>query len=377
MGADFDGDIVTVFRSIPYQSQDPPIPPSALAFDEVRKQPVFLPGKQYLYGLSRLIQVSSLRMELQKELRRHDAPAWPENMSCREGLLHWSKQAAESNSPRSDWWSIVEQCALRALSESPGMGLEMQPFTELQDLKVVEAKAVKEDVFTNVEAGSEAYQAYEGDSLAPYKTSHTAAAGEDLIKTIMVSAAACTGNFGSVCRKLLYAAKNLTKEFVRDAQCLSEQAMQRVLSVKAGKKPLSYALFKKHILTPLLKAEVPDFMSLPNDLKDLFEPTEMQEACRRISANIYPDPPAWLKWLRRPRQLVRLLNGPKGCIELPIADPRVRPFLESPTTGLRTVATDRFHYSFDFCSVLSEERVSADILQRATRQRRPLDRIVC
>ena len=98
------------------------------------------------------------------------------------------------------------------------------------------------------------------------------------------------GHFGILPRRLLYFARNLNRDFVRNVHCLSEHVNQQVLSVKTGKVPPKYKSFKKHVLNPLLTGQVPDFGTFPADLETLKKP-EIREVCKRIAENIDLDPP--------------------------------------------------------------------------------------
>jgi hypothetical protein len=142
----------------------------------------------------------------------------------------------------------------------------------------------------------------------------------------MVSAAGGTGSFGNVPRRLLYATGELNAGFVRAVHALSEQAMQRALSVKAGASPLDFKSFLKHVLGPLLRGKEPDHEGMPPALREFMEKPEMWRACAHIRKNIAPQE-FWQKWLARPSCMGELLEEAGGAFEAPLADPRIRPFL--------------------------------------------------
>jgi hypothetical protein len=330
MGGDCDGDTVAVFRSIPGEEESAtPVPPSGMAWDDVLRRPVFMPGRQYLYGLHLLQQDRDRQERLDGDLRAAGAPPWPAGPSAKQALTEWSGHAARHPMTRGEWLSTVERHALLALSQDPGMGLGLVPAKNLKRLGPVQAEAAKQELFAGGGPASETLAAYAGRSLAVFESppaDSTAEPVEDTIATVMAPAAAVKGRFGNVPRRLLYAAGQVDADFVRAVQGLSEQANQRVLSVKAGSRPLNYRKFEKHILKPMLGGREPNYIALPRDLRELLGSSEMQAVCQRIVAGIAPNPPAWTRWLLRPTDLSEQLEKSGGCLELPVDDPRVRPF---------------------------------------------------
>lgn len=333
MGADFDGDAVTVFRAIPGEGgQTDPVLPSAMAWDEVRDQPVFLPGKQYIYGLHLLQKDSRQQDDLNVALKTLNAPSWPVGLPAQKALQKWVAEAAKSLDPRpgGKWWSIVEQYALTALRENPAMDLGLLPAEDLAKLDVIEAGAAKKKLFERFEQGSEEFAAYNGESLDVFRT-RGGNGPKDTIATVMAVAAASKGKFGNLPRRFIYAAQALNgddfRDFVRNVQYLSEQAMQLVLSVKAGDSPLDYVLFRKHVLKPILNGQEPDYENLSGPIKEFLDMPNMQQVCRQICTRIDPHPKPWLRWLIRPSRLAGILAEEGGRIELPMSDPRMRPFV--------------------------------------------------
>jgi hypothetical protein len=184
---------------------------------------------------------------------------------------------------------------------------------------VVQAGAAKDEVFKEFGPGSEAYHAYEGDSLGVFRpTTETSETRRDLIAEVMVAAAAGTGRFGNVPRRLLYRAPTLNRDLVRAIHALSAEAYQRVLSVKAGSRPLPYEGFKEHVLRPLEQGCSPDCATMPPDLREFVGSTGVQKACELLCGRLESSPAAWLRWLYQPGKLGELLGeGPleiRGCV---------------------------------------------------------------
>ena len=102
--------------------------------------------------------------------------------------------------------------------------------------------------------------------------------------------------------------------------------MQRTLSVKAGAPPLKFKEFEKYVLKPLLEGKEPDPEGMPPRLEELLGKETMRRVCCRIRQNMNAAP-LWVKWLARPSSLSDLLEQADGCLDLPLNDPRVRPFL--------------------------------------------------
>jgi hypothetical protein len=152
-----------------------------------------------------------------------------------------------------------------------------------------------------------------------------------MIKTVMVAAAETTGRFGNVPRRFLYAARELDAAFIRDVHALSELANQQVLSVKAGEGGLDFAAFDEHSFGPLSRGEDLSPEAMPEAIRAFLDAPGLEAACQRIRSRVHTEVPAWLRWLRRPSRLGEILNEAGGHIELPLGDPRVRPFLAADT----------------------------------------------
>lgn len=322
MGADFDGDTVAFFRCPPGVRPDladkalAPCRPPALCYDTVSGKAMFKPGKQYLYGLFLLARDASRLSYLQSDLAQAGAPAWPEGEAAL-ALERWVKEASQRQ-PRGEWWSLLEQHALRAVATSPGMGLGVLTAAELASLEVVACGAAK-NLYKDTKDRQAVERILGGRSLDIYQAGSTK---PDPVKDVMVLAKVSVGLFGGALRRLLYALRDLTSALVRDAQALTEQATQKALSVKGGRPPIIYAQYarlltilldgKRDGLDALSAAEVSaDLMEIVNTLRDALE-----RLCRGTGA------PAWADWLRRPYQLQSLV--PKDSpLRVPLSDPRL------------------------------------------------------
>jgi hypothetical protein len=325
LGADFDGDTVAVFASLPGEEEaERPGPPSRVGWDEVLGRALFYPARQYVYGLG-LLQGTEVHENLKADLDRLHAPSWPDGLSAIEALDRWASEAARSDIASGEWWEAIERHALLALAKDPGMGLGLVDPKRLPSLKAVTWGAAKKEVFDGYGPGSELFHAYQGESLALYEGQ--AGAAQDTIETVMVSAAEATGRFGNVPRRFLYAARDLDKEFVRAVHALSEQAMQRTLSVKAGALPLKFSELKKHVLTPLLEGKESDHEGMPPGLEELLGKETMQRVCSCIRKKLEAPASRLVRWLARPSCLGELLEKEGGCIDARLDDPRIRPFL--------------------------------------------------
>jgi hypothetical protein len=331
LAADFDGDAIMVFHRVTGHDDAQPPLPSEVALDEVLNRGVFYPGKQYVYGIHLLQRREEMVRRLDEDLQREGAPPLPREEVAKTALEKWAREAALRSDASGKWWSLVERYALEALAEDPGMGLGLWEEATWNNREVVSCGAAKAEVFTSFGQGSEAFHAYRGESLAVYALNSIAQPsprGEDMIEVVMVVGAKMKGKFGNVPRQFLYAAEKLDSAFVRDVHALSEMANQQVLSVKAGEGGLKFAAFKKHILGPLARGEDLSLEDMPSAIR-AFLKEGLMEACQRIRMRVHTDVPAWLRWLRRPSVLGKILQESDGLIELPLEDPRVSPFLAS------------------------------------------------
>ena len=101
MGADFDGDTVAVFGALPAPAEGAACLPPRLAWHPLLERPLFVPGKQYQYGLYRLMQNADRLADLRQALRQAGAPVWPEAVSVADAWGRWTEQAARTAPPAS------------------------------------------------------------------------------------------------------------------------------------------------------------------------------------------------------------------------------------------------------------------------------------
>jgi hypothetical protein len=340
LGADFDGDKAMAFAHV--ADGDERFQFFDTAADDVLNQATFYPGKQYVYGLHLLRKDRELFPPFRQRLTALHAPALAEEGRAKDALEAWARDAAgcQSNQSKGDWWAELERAALEALAGDPGMGLGLLEDPRWKELVVVECGAAKSEVFQNYGPESELYHAYKGTSLRVYQRAPGPPAqtlGPDLIATVMIPANRDKGPFGNVPRRLLYSANMVGKggsladkqerfvKLVRAVHAVSEEANQRVLSVKAGAGGLDFQVFKTHVLEKLLSKKDFDCISMPDALGDFLDSSEMKKACQLIRESLYQEVPGWLRWLRTPRRLWKILEK-DPMIELPPDDPRALPF---------------------------------------------------
>jgi hypothetical protein len=312
MGADFDGDTVAVFSRLPAVSADSAaVRPSALAWDALLDRPLFMPGKQYLYGLHLVMQSPGRRAALDEALRQVGAPTWPDRPAVKPALEEWVRLAAGSESDGA-WWAILERQALDALADDPGMSLGLFDAGVLAALPVVACGAARCD------SPERTAPLLAGRSLEAYGSG-----GPDPIAEVMAAARASVGLFGGVLRRLLCHTAELSPEVVRAAQALTEQATQRVLSVKAGKKPMPFGPYRR-ALRELLSGR-PTASSGNAELDDLIKQLARAGIWERLRSALAGAPPPWLEWLREPFRLADVVRkAPRRTLRLPVQDVRVR-----------------------------------------------------
>lgn len=345
LGGDFDGDCIAVFRTLPGfdNPEADQVTPSRIGWDELWERPMFLPSKQYIYGLHLLQRKSNLLAQMNKQLKKCKAPLWPRD-ECKPAkavLEQWCAKASKDPSASEPWWAILEAFALKALSQDPGMGLCLPEVSELRELPPVQAGAAKKELFEGLKPGQEMYEAYVGQSLTIYRANNPNIKLDDTIMRVMAPSKDATPRFGNVPRKFINAVNSLNKEFIRSIHALSERATQKALSVKAGGKPLEYKTFQQCILDPLLCPKSTDsaldvkLAGCPNfvEAARLFDPDNpdskaIQRICVPLQENLSRRPEPWLKWLAKPADLSTILAENGGCLVLPINDPRVARFLK-------------------------------------------------
>jgi hypothetical protein len=344
MGADFDGDTIAVFASLPGtnliadcrlqiadlsgQSAIKLVRPSAIAWDEVLDRPMFVPGKQYLYGLHLLTARQSALDTLNEELRQVGAPEWPAAESVKAALETWVRLVSQQE-PDGAWWVIVERHALAALAADPGMGLGLFPPEQIAHLEAVRCGAAKSEIYTatNSEAWRAVTRILSGSSLDLYRR-ESSLLEPDPIAEVMVAAKVSVGLFGGALRRLLYSAGRLEPADIRAAQVLTEQATQKVLSIKAGKRPIRFAEYDRH-LRRLLAGEPLELPEASSDLYDLLDRAGESGLWERLRQALQIEPPSWVVWLREPYRLAELIEQtPQKSLSLPVRDVRNSAWLQ-------------------------------------------------
>jgi hypothetical protein len=328
MGADFDGDTLAVFATLPGEGAGVTAArPSRLAWDELLQRPMFVPGKQYLFGLHRLMHDPQRLQAFQQELHATGAPAWPAVPEAKAALESWVGATAGVVAD-GGWWGIVERHALDALAAEPGMGLELYSVEELAKLDVLRCGAAKAELFAAANRAT-CLQILRGESLAPYRLTGVTASGADPIADVMLAAKVSVGRFGGVLRRLLFSIAHLTPADIRAAQALTEQATQKVLSVKAGRKPLPFGAYDAEVRR-LSRGEAPELPTEPAELGELLERAVNTGIWERLRAALALPVPVWLRWLREPHRLAELLSQvPGGVLEIPLDDLRAGPWRDT------------------------------------------------
>jgi hypothetical protein len=345
LGADFDGDTVAVFALPDFDGDLEACRPSTLAVHDVLGTPMFLPGKQYVYGLHRLLKEPSLKEDFLRALQQAGAPVWPDDAAqkpAKQALEEWAQAAGRAAGRDGSWWALLERHALQGLALDPGMGLRLASWNQLLKLDAITQGAAKGDLYKPENAVA-VKRILAGRSLEIYHPRRPeegqparmpveppggarekgAAVADDPIATVMVAAKESVGYFGGLFRRLLYAVAQAGPDFIRRGQALTEQLTQQVLSIKAGKRPLSFRAFQ-----PLLRALLEGTPSkLPESLAHL------QELWSDLQARLSVGGAAsqgWRAWLRHPHELARRVEEARGeCLKLPLDDPRVRLFLDT------------------------------------------------
>jgi hypothetical protein len=336
MGADFDGDTMAVFADLPGQPGPAGCCPTALAWDDLLGREMFVPGKQYLFGLLLLLRDPERRRQVNEELRQRQLPEFAaeqaDDVKC---LKAWVKSCAQTREADPDTqangWRSLEQHALAALARNPALDFGLYSAGELAELEVIRCGAAKAALFDRKEPkAQQALQAVlAGRSLDVYRPA--AAPADDPIAAVMVSAKLAVGKFGGALRRLLFAPLDLDSETIRQAMGLTEQVTQRVLSVKAGQKPMPFEEFNRQLRRLLAgePADAPGSWGLSSDIKEVL--TRLRGIWDHLHARI-KKPPPWLRWLRAPHELARLLVEGEGALRLPVGDLRVSPFCRAPAS---------------------------------------------
>jgi hypothetical protein len=142
----------------------------------------------------------------------------------------------------------------------------------------------------------------------------------------MVAAKVSVGQFGGVLRRILYTLCEIDTLDVARAQAITEYATQKVLSVKAGKRPMDFWKFNQCVfeLTQGRCTFPPDDTDLADVLSGVRGEAWAALARRMPQAGTTID---WLEFLRKPHELANWIRtAPAGELRLPLYDARVWPF---------------------------------------------------
>jgi hypothetical protein len=316
MGADFDGDTVALFAALPgVNGSAESCRPSALAAHDVlrdgdgRPRAMFLPGKQYVYGLKLLADRPGKWQAFRAALRQAGAPDWETKGNIISEMEAWVVAASgRVTAAKGDWWRIVEEHALRGLAADPGMGLGLWSLEELALMPAVACRAAKDLYQPGVGRGLIAL-ILNGKSLDVFQ-----GMAVDPITTVMVAGRSSVGRFGGALRRLVYSAAPFGPEVARAAQALTEQVTQRALSVKAGQQPVPVGEFERQ-LRRLLRGKEPKIADSSALLSILTELHEVWELLRKAMPDTAPP---CLEWLRNPYRLAELVE--KNGFSLPLTD---------------------------------------------------------
>jgi hypothetical protein len=310
LGADFDGDTVALFADLPPGVHCPDeLRVAALARHPLLGDALFVPSKQYRYGLHLLTADLGRRQALSLDLTAAGAPGWPDGLSARDALVRWISEAVAQPEPRGLWWAILERHALAALEADPGMGLGLMDAGALANLPVVICEAAKSFYRQGDPSRPLVELVLRGESLTLY-TRNKPPTVEDPIAQVMVEARLAIGRFGGALRRLLYTIDALAREDVEAAQALTERITQKALSVKAGQPPLRYIDFEQQLALLLagkdwnLETDDPD----PGRRQLLKALEPYRSIWDGLRGRMAREPVAWLDWLRNPHDMPRLVR---------------------------------------------------------------------
>ena len=369
LGADFDGDLVDVL-AVPMNqvARAEQLAPSAICLHDFRrdtsnrKQMMFKPSKQYIYGLHLLQSNAALLREFKEVLDQAGAPRWPEGPfdDAKKRMEYWLDLVGTAQpEPHGRWWALLEEYALLALAADPGMGLGILESREkLTQLDVLKCGAAKREIYgldgrvsqIDEENQSRAdeqtrLQLRMADAILRGESLNLHTEGIDPIGTIMVASHALKRRFGAQIQHYVMRAHQLDARVVMAAQTLTEELTQSVLSVKTLSSRLpDFGEYTKTIASRWFGGSNP-----PANEDTGQHPTENPESITsvaRIGGEIKtngvaeeldrgflrdrsPVPPAaWQKWLETPYELPKLLDDQANKeLLLPLDDLRVRPFV--------------------------------------------------
>ena len=336
MGADFDGDTVAMFENTmiksvgDYNKLLSKLACSKKEFGDISDKEMLYPKKQYLFGLYRLINDETKFKNfvdcLGKDFSELGNFKCVDELCVDEFLNKWVALARDNKSEESNgkYWGILEEHALLALSEEPDMGLGLFDFNEIKALPVIKCGAAKDidEKFKLI---------IEGKSLDSYANPPSVGCSDDPIANVMVKSKIVVSKFGGVLRRLIYniPETKIEPEIIAKAQALAEYITQKVLSVKAGEKPVSYEPYAEIIKNLISREPSPKIEDLKENLKetDLEKYVDFLKSFKKDFGTSKSE--SWLEWLREPHKLKDIYETLKEEYIPTKEDMRIGVWLES------------------------------------------------
>lgn len=336
MGADFDGDIVAMFENTmiksvgDYNKLLSKLACSKKEFGDISDIKMLYPKKQYLFGLYKLINDETKFKNfvdcLGKDFSELGNFKCVDELCVDEFLNKWVALAGDNKSEESNgkYWGILEEHALLALSEEPDMGLGLFDFNEIKGLPVIKCGAAKE-------IADKLEHIFEGKSLDSYSNPPIVGCSDDPIANVMVKSKIVVSKFGGVLRRLIYniPETKIEPEIIAKAQALAEYITQKVLSVKAGEKPVSYEPYAEIIKNLISREPSPKIEDLKENLKetDLEKYVDFLKSFKKHFGTSKSE--SWLEWLREPHILKDIYETLKEEYIPTKKDMRIGAWLES------------------------------------------------
>ena len=341
MGADFDGDTVAMFENTmiksvgDYNKLLSKLACSKKEFGDIADEKMLYPKKQYFFGLYKLIN-DEIKFKSFLDCLGKDFSSLG-NFTCvfqmaqkykcvDEFLNKWIALAGYNKSEESNgkYWGILEEHALLALSEEPDMGLGLFDFNEIKALPVIKCGAAKE-------IADKLEHIFEGKSLDSYSNPPIVGCSDDPIANVMVKSKIVVSKFGGVLRRLIYniPETKIEPEIIAKAQALAEYITQKVLSVKAGEKPVSYEPYAEIIKNLISREPSPKIEDLKENLKetDLEKYVDFLKSFKKDFGTSKSE--SWLEWLREPHKLKDIYETLKEEYIPTKEDMRIGAWLES------------------------------------------------
>ena len=355
LAADYDGDEMSIFAVDEGEegtSRD--MSPSANRQHELWGRAMFVPSKQYVYGMHLLEKRPENHewfQDFHKLLEQKGAAQWPkeDDLTAKEKLADWAYDMVAQGQLLREQENVIETHALLALESDPGMQLGLfHDVEELLKLEVIECGAANKKLYECSEKhGLNTGQwVMQGRSLDLHEWMW---GGGDPIGEIMAKAIPLKGEFGNVIKDLIGRAHKLLdkkdangrtgRDFLEAAQALHEELVQKVLSVKTVASNLPKTSdYRKEILTPLISRQEPGELDKIKTVIDTVKKDIVEAGIWEIlRSNLTPEPAPCMQWLRNPHELRNILakleqdaeQDPEqeAVLRLPLDDMRCWPFV--------------------------------------------------